>query len=216
MPNKDLGPVQPSREQIIATAISRCNAKEQAAYKYFLAGLARKESFEIPSIKADELYVLFSNGKTCDEIRKLSGSAFSLGQVVAARIVWGWDEKLDQHRRELIALVPDHVSQTRLESADVISDLIAACNLKIRGQIQKYLQSGNDKDLIGTPLEKGVGLKTYETLLELLGKVTGADQQTKKTESKVTVTHSVEAPVRKVLDPERAGSLLDELVPDKK
>lgn len=205
----------PSKEQIIATAISRCDPKEQAAYKYFVAGLARRESFEIPSIKADELYVLYKNGKTCDEIRKLSGSAFSLGQVVAAKIIWGWDVKLDEYRQELLTLVPDHVKQVKLESADVISDLIAACNLKIRGQLQKYLQSGKDEDLKGTPLEKGISIKTYNDLLEMLGTATGQDNKPKKTESTVTVTHEV-VPPKRVLDPASSASLLDSLVPDNK
>ena len=122
-----------------------------------------------------QLYQLFLNGKTCEEIARLNPN-LSLGLIVRARVDGCWDEKRDAHIGSLLDGVRERVQHTQLEAVNFACDLLSAVH-KLQGdRLKKYLQTGDPNEL----KELGpLSLKTYRDVVEMLLKLTGQDKEKK-------------------------------------
>lgn len=179
------------KEVRLARAVEALSPQEQYALVYS----KENKQMEVSRDKADEMFDLFLNGKTCDEIRKLN-KGIGLGQIVNCRVRDEWDARRDEHRRSLIEQVPPRVKDAQLIAADFLSDLLAASVLLHWDNIKKYLQDKNKAHLEGTPLEKGVTFKQIKEIVEMLRAVTGQEnRKTVQVEGSVDVNQNQPTPV---------------------
>lgn len=161
----------------LAQRLSLLGERELQAYKYSI----KNKQPELSPALSDELYELFLQGRTCEEIRKTK-PALAFGAIVRARIDQLWDKRAADHQRELLQRVPVVVQQTQLESAEFISKLLMASHKMLEGQINDFLATGDKKHLSGTFLEN-ITVKQYRDLLSTLVEATGQNQ-------KKTVVHT--------------------------
>jgi hypothetical protein len=174
------------KETRIAKAIKALTPRELDAYKYFV----RTKQTQIADKTADEMYALYAQGTSCDEIRKLL-VGFSLGQIVGARVIFGWDERLAGERAALVTEVPARASQTQLQNVDFLGKLLTATHKQWSDKLQRYIASGDESLLVGLPMPKNI--KDLSALVELFLKSTGQDK--KRVEVTGTVLHEHKGPV---------------------
>jgi len=187
-------------ESALAKILSSLSDREAGAYRYFL----RAKQPELAAELSDELFVLFCQGRDCDEIRKVK-PGLGLGPIVHARIRDKWDERLAEYQRGLVQKVPVLVQQTQLESAEFLTSVMAAGHMLVQKQIDDFMATGNKDHLKGTFLEN-MTLGQYQKVLEMLMKVTGQD-------SKKTINHTggiTIAPAKRVSGAD-AAAILDAL-----
>lgn len=159
------------------------NDRERIALIAYRRGPAMRLSAET-QIK---LYSLFLSGHSCSEIQELN-KAFSLGQILVARMEGEWDRRRKEHLDSLFENVRSRVQQTTLESVSFIADQIAAVHKMHGDKAKKYLVSGDPKDFD----DFGAGdIKGYKVLIEALQKITG----TEKAGTEVNVINRIEKDV---------------------
>lgn len=189
-----------TKEQITATAITKLDARELAAYKYFISAKYPDLSQEL----SQKFYELFENGASCEEIRK-ANPGLSLGAIVHARVKDGWDAMRSNHLSDLERDIPERVAKTQLDSANFLQKLLTATHMIHSEALDKFLATGDKKHLKGTPLES-VKMKDYQNIIELLMKVTG--QENKKI---LEVKGGITVDSKKVPTVEEAANILDVL-----
>lgn len=157
-----------------------------------------------------QLYELFLNGKSCNEIVRLNPN-FSLGMVLRARVDGKWDELRAAHVADLLSNVKERVQTTQVESVNFACDLLSAVHKMQGNRIKKYLQTGDEGEL--GDLANHMSLRTYQNVVELLLKLTGQDGQGSKKVSGEIVHKHVDAtsPVIGGLSPVKAAALLKAL-----
>lgn len=156
------------------------------------------------------LFELYLMGKTLDQIQR-TNKAFTLGMMVQAKIDGDWDNRLVIYQQELLDGVKERVKQTQLEAIYFVSDQLSFTHAKFRKAMLRYLETGDEGELGGLVISNP---KQYRETIELLLQLTGQDNPTKKTESKVT--HKVEVvdaqdkakELAAPAEPPSAGSLL--------
>jgi len=154
--------------------------KELKAYEYFVAS----EEAEISPTTQAQLFELFLNGKSCQEIHKMN-PGFQLGQIVSSRINGQWDELRKEYQDGLLKNVKDRAQQAQLETVVLLSDMLAAAS-KIHGKrLKKFIQTGDEKDLGGLRIES---IRTLKDVLEMLLKATG-QTETRKVQGLIEVEH---------------------------
>jgi hypothetical protein len=171
------------KETRLANALSGLSEKEAGAYRYFV----KAKQAPISEDRADEMFELYLQGADCDEIRKRV-QGFGLGQIVAARVMYGWDSRRGEYRRDLETQVPVRAAQVHLEQVDFISDLLTASQVSTRKKIREYLATGNEKLLEGLPLPKTI--KDYKELVQLFMTATGQDKKRIEVTGKVTIDNA--------------------------
>lgn len=183
---------------LVLAALDRLSQEEKMAYDLYSASGK-------PSLSVDtslKLYELFLQGTSCQEISRLN-PGFGLGMIVKARVDHLWDSRRDSHLTDLYAKTGERLRQIGLESVNFISDFLAAIHKSNGDKIKRYLQTG-DEDLLKTI---DFSPKQYKEFIEILGKVTGAENK-KTLEHKGTVTTVVES-APSVLTPGQAAKLLE-------
>jgi hypothetical protein len=163
-----------------------------------------------PSLQL-QLFELFLNGKTCEEISKLN-PGIGMGQVLKTRIEGDWDEKRHRHMDSLLMGVASRVQQVQLESVVFISDMLSATH-KLHGEaIKRYLQTGNQAELKGLAI---TNMKAYKEVLETLLKMTGQTVEKKQVTGEIRHIHETGVPdVRKPATPQDAAAWLKALDKD--
>lgn len=159
---KELVPAPPSPE-------SRLSEREGAAYRAWTRLSQPKLS---PDTQA-KFFALFLQGSTCEEITRLN-RGFSLGQLVEARVEGEWDRRRDEYLEDLLGNVRGLVQQSHLEAVRFMVDQLAAVHKKWGDAARKYIQSGDEKDLKDFGID---GVKAYKTAVEVLQKLTGAENK---------------------------------------
>ncbi len=194
-----------NRETKIATAIKALSPRELDAYRYFL----RAKQSSIAEDAADRLYQLYLQGQSCEDIRRVA-VGFSLGQVVAARIVGEWDSKVAGYRENLVANVPIQAEQTHLEAVDFLGNLLKATYMKYGDKIRKYLATGDEAHLIDVPLPKSV--REFGAVMDLFMKSTGQDKRRVEVSGTLKVDHRNGTAT--AVSSEEAAGILDALMAD--
>jgi hypothetical protein len=163
-----------------------------------------------PSLVA-QLFELYLNGSSCDEIARLNPGV-PLGAIVAARLYHRWDERKEQHINHLLDTVRERVQQVQMEAVHFVSDQLAAAH-KLQGdKIKRFLQTGDPNELGDFAPDT---LEKYRKSIELLLKLTGQDGN-KKVAGEVKHTHTlspVPAEGREVTS-DKAARILEILVED--
>lgn len=132
-------------------------------------------------------FQLFLQGHTCEEISRLN-PGFGLGLIVKARIDHDWDLQREEHIQGLLDNIRQVVQKTQLDAIRFVAEGLATYQKYVGEKFQRYLQTGDAKELGEF---KEMSFKTYKDLLELLMKLTGQKEE-KKVTGEVTVKHQVE------------------------
>jgi len=167
-------------ETALTIALNGLDQREMDAYRYVL----KVKSLEIAEDTAERMYEMFLAGKACEDIRKVN-KGYSLGQIVACRIKYGWDARVSKYKETLQMTVPDRAIQTTLETVDFISKLLTVNQMRMSDAIDRYMLTRNEDDLKGVILVKNA--KELKELVELLMKTTGQDKKRIEFSGKVTV-----------------------------
>ncbi len=117
------------------------------------------------------MFHLFLQGRCLRDIFDLNYPKFSFGQVVHAAVEGKWADRRADHLNNIFGGAVIRAQQTTVESAQFVSDFLAATHMRFGNEILKYLQSGKEEDF---PV--GFSLKQYKEALELHLKVTGQDK----------------------------------------
>lgn len=158
-----------SREERIERVRKLLGDGEAYAFEYFLKV---NQPALAPSLNA-QLYTLFLNGRTTEEIRRIN-PAITLGQIVHARIEGDWDLRREEYLDRLLTETTGRVQQATLETADFVCDMLAVANKEHGDRLRKYLQTGNQDDLGDFKIDSIFNLKQT---IEALQKLTGQDRQ---------------------------------------
>jgi hypothetical protein len=145
--------------------------REAFAYRVWLG---KNESPISPSTQA-QMFQLYLQGKGCEEIRRLN-PGFTLGSIVAARVLGKWDAARARHMESLFVNIRQRVQQAAMETTDALCDYLAAKNKFMRDRVLRYIQTGDESLIEGLKLGD---IKGYKELVEALMKVTGQDQNKK-------------------------------------
>lgn len=123
--------------------------------------------------EAMDLYDLYLNGMTCEQIYKANSGVIPYGKILDARERYGWDKK----KRDQIALafktVEERIVKTRIDAIHHLTMLLAAAHKSVGDRVQKYLATG-DESYLGT-LDPS-NLKNYTTILQTLNTLTDAQK----------------------------------------
>jgi hypothetical protein len=130
-----------------------------------------------PVLQAN-LYNLFLNGKTCEQISTLN-QGISQGAVLLARVENEWDLRKKEYTRALIEGVSERAKQIQLESVHFVADYMSAFHKKFGSALQEYLQSGKETTIDRTAHSfiSGQELRNYKLALEMLKEATGQTER---------------------------------------
>lgn len=122
-----------------------------------------------------KLFQLFLQNKSVAEIVSLNPGVLA-GQVLEARVRDGWDEKRREYLNHLYGTVLYRVMQTQTEAVSFTADLMAAAHRLYGPKLQKFIQTGDAKDL-GDAEKLIQSLDAYRKVAEMLLKLTLQDKE---------------------------------------
>jgi hypothetical protein len=156
-------------EEIVLSPIEMLTPEERKAFKLYIQ---KGDPPLSPGVQA-QLYTLYLNGSTCEEIVKLNPN-FNLGMVARAKVEGLWDERREKHINHLFENVRERVQQVQMESVMFSADLLASANKMFGDKLKTYLQTGDERELGTLRIDS---LKQYRDAVELLLKLTGQDRK---------------------------------------
>lgn len=175
----------PTSETALVRAERVLTPTELEAYqKYLEAGKP-----PLAASTAGKFFKLYLQGHTCQEIAELN-PALGLGIVVRARVDHDWDKQREEHIQGILTNIRQVVQKTQLDAIRFVSEGLAVFQKLAGDKFQKYLQSGDIKDLGDF---KDMSFKSYKELLELMLKLTGQNEN-KKVSGEVVHRHQVVEP----------------------
>lgn len=205
MPTQQPKEIQVSDKEVrLATAVKALDDRERGAYKYFVQNEVRG----VPEANQEEMFRLYQRGSSCEEIRRLF-THFSLGQIVAARVMWNWDERKGAAVKNLQIEVPAKVETVQLETQEFLANLLHASHRRFNDALKLYIATGDVQHLnaAGVPLPKS--MKELRDLTELYMKTSGTDTK------RVEVKHSGQVQhVATRVSAAEASNIMDDLLGD--
>lgn len=158
-----------SRDEAIARAASKLSPREAHAYSVWKG---TDKPLIGPTLNS-QLFQLYLNGKTTEEIRRLNPQ-LALGEIVAAKVEGRWDDRRDDHLDALLSETAKRVQQATLETVDFVCDLLAVANKEHGDKLRRYLQTGNANELGEFKIDN---LPQLKATIEVLQKLSGQDQK---------------------------------------
>lgn len=182
----------------------RMSKAEEKAYRAYCNG---NEPPLAPELQ-EQLFRAYLNGSSCEKIWKANKETFSLGALVAARVDGDWDGKIKENATEMIAVTLGKVARARMESINLLSDLISATVQAETDKIVKFTQTQNPEDLGMLRIE---GLKGLTEAISSLEKLVGKPEAKGPSTSAPTQAF-VDAPPAPTLDePDSMRNMLKKL-----
>lgn len=129
----------------------------------------RKKEAPIPLALAVKMYELYLNGYNCDDIFKVNGYKYPLGQIVDAKLRYGWDDRKSSQIALMYAKAEEKVIKVKAEAMSSLSDLLSAAHKVWGDKLAHFLQDGNPEDLTGMDPSN---LKNYKEILGMLQLIT--------------------------------------------
>jgi hypothetical protein len=167
--------------------------EEDEAYREW----RRRKEAHLPLAQALKMYELYLNGYSCEEIFKVNGQKFPIGQIVDAKIRYEWDERKEAQIASLYAKVEEKVLFVKNEAVSHLADLMAAAHKIWGARIGRFLQDGDMTLIEGFDPST---LKNYKEILGMMQELTTAQKLPKTNEVKVngTVNHVYDAKASKM------------------
>lgn len=142
----------------------RMSKAEEKAYREYCTS----NDPPLPPELQEQLFRVYLNGSSCEKIWKSNKEAFSLGALVAARVEGDWDGKIQDNASDMIAATLGKVARARLESINLLADLISATVQVETDKIAKFTQTQDPNQLGILRIEGLKGLTEAVTVLEKL------------------------------------------------
>lgn len=124
-------------------------------------------------VASTELYLIWMQGATCEELAKLN-PGLSLGCILMARIDHRWDERRDAYLAERFSTANDRLKQIGAESLNFLGLTLAVAHKQQGEKMMKYLKTGNPDDLGTFHI---TGIMQYKQVIETIARLTGADRK---------------------------------------
>jgi len=172
--------------------------REAAALKYW----QNSDQPEIAPVRRMELFALYVRGYSTEQIRK-DNPAFSLGQIVHARVVDLWDVGVKQYRQRLRDSMIDQLVLAGMETARTAIDVLSASNHFLGQKARKYLETKMESDL-PFPMEK---VRDYQALVAIYQMMSGKAPNKPET-SNLGNPDTVQAYVEEITDDSKVLALL--------
>lgn len=148
---------------------SHLTYKEEAAYRVAV----REKEFPLTPQKQAQLFELYLNGMTCEQIIGTQPPGIRLGAVVRACVEGDWYNKRQSYLNQLLNNVKTRVAQVQSESVNFAADLLAAAHKQHGRKLKKYLETGEEKALGDFAISN---LTQYQKAASLLLSLTGQDK----------------------------------------
>jgi hypothetical protein len=120
-----------------------------------------------------ELYTVWMQGVTCEELVKLN-PGLNLGCILMARVDHRWDERRDAYLAEKFSTANDRLKQIGAEALSFLGLTLAVTHKQQGEKMARYLKTGNPDDL-GTFHVQSIG--QYKQVVETIARLTGADRK---------------------------------------
>jgi hypothetical protein len=146
----------------------------------------RGEEAPLPLARALQLYTLYLNGYSCDEIYRINGGRIPFGQIVDAKERYQWDERKKTQIDSVYSNIEEKIIRTKNDAILHITDRLAAAHKIMGDKLRLFLQDGDSSTLEGLDVED---LKTYKDLLNLLVTLTNTKDSKKDVRVDGTVNH---------------------------
>jgi hypothetical protein len=168
----------------------------------------RSGKHPLAPVASTELYLIWMQGATCEELAKLN-PGLSLGCILMARIDHRWDDRRDAYLAERFATANDRLKQIGAESLNFLGLTLAVAHKQQGEKMMKYLKTGDPSDL-GVFNVTSIG--QYKQVIETIARLTGADRKVIVKEANgqpaSTPPETIIAPVEhRRLTPEQADAL---------
>lgn len=168
---------------MLSTSLVKTDILNKTELDAFLEWEASEE-LPLSPIAGARLYDRFLHGSTCVEIAALN-PGISLGHIVQARLTQEWDRRRDEYVDDLMKVTEQKHKQVALETINFVSDLLSANNARFNNKLQRYLKSGQEKDLE----DLAMNLKQFKEMSELHHKLLST-QTEKRTVVSGEVVHT--------------------------
>ncbi len=192
--------------KVIITLLSTSLVKTDTLNKTELEAFNEWEASEelpLSPIAGARLYERFLHGSSCADIAALN-PGISLGQIVQARLVQEWDRRRNEYVDDLLKTTESKHKQVALETINFVSDLLSANNTRFNNKLQKFLKTGQEKDLE----DLAMNLKQFKEMADLHHKLLAT-----QTEKRTVVTGEVLHTHRQELqEPEDPSVLIEKLL----
>ncbi len=145
----------------------------------------REKQAPIPLTLALQMYELYLNGYSCEEIWRVNAQRYPLGQIVDAKIRYDWDERKDTQLATLYGNIEKKVLHVKHEAVSHLADLLSAAHKIWGDKVAQFLQEGDMNLLVGFDPST---VKNYKEILGMLQLLT-AQKESKDVKVGGTVEH---------------------------
>jgi hypothetical protein len=122
---------------------------------------------------ANQLYQMFLNDKTCQDIHD-SNKSVPFGAIVDARVRYEWDAKRKAYTDKLFEATDRRALMSQMSAVQFVSDLLTATHALQTDKINAYLATRNPIHLKGViPIES---IKDYKALIDTLATLTHKEE----------------------------------------
>lgn len=180
------------------TKLANLSADERLAYERHI----KSGKGNLAADYSARLFQLFLLGVSVPDIVKLN-PGLTLGQVAAARVNDSWDDRRSQHVAELLTETSSLLRTSASESLRFISLVLAVAHREHGECLKRYLATGDPKELGNFRIEN---IKQYQTVLDTLARLVGADQK-----KSVNHTHQIVGPEASPSAPDQGVGVLGAL-----
>jgi hypothetical protein len=169
--------VSQSESQLVNDRLAWLSDSEKYALDYFRKSFQKggASTYAIAPSTQAQLFVLYLNGRSLNEIRILNHPNFNLGQIVAAAVDNDWEGQKREYSSGLMQKARERFQQVGCESLAFLGDTLSAAHKMHGDAMARYLQSGNPADLGAFTI---TNIRQYKEVLELLLKASGQDKTT--------------------------------------
>ncbi len=154
-------------ENKIALPIEHLTDRELSFYKTY----KQQSGHPLSPTKQAQFFELYLNGKTLDEIHR-TNPAIPFGAIVMACVDGDWHSRRVSHVDSLLNAIRGRLQQIQVESVGFIVDALAVTHKLYGDAFQRFLQTGDKKELEGFEISS---LNQYKTALQVLQILTGRD-----------------------------------------
>jgi hypothetical protein len=145
----------------------------------------RKAEAPLPLALALKMYELYLNGFSCEEIWRVNGQKYPLGQIVDAKLRYEWDDRKAEQLDSLYGSIEEKVLHVKNDAVSHLAGLLAAAHKIWGDRVAQFLQEGDQTLLAGFDPS---AIKTYKEILSMLQMLV-ANKDTKEVKVSGNVEH---------------------------
>ena len=161
----------------------------------------------LPLALALQMYELYLNGYEVEEIWRVNGQKYPLGQIADAKLRYEWEERKETQLASLYGNIEKKVLHVKHEAISHLADLLAAAHKIWGDKVAKFLQDGDVSEIAAF---NPASLKNYKDILQMLQLLTANTKDTKEVKVGGTVEHhhSQVIDIKKKMSSDAASDLL--------